>query len=112
MTDKPKRPRRAKKPLGSHPLGTTRQMPCAKSQTLGDILIESGVLPKPFYQTPPGGEPTIPHEPPRMTREGRADAYAIGGSFWSCSGHYGDLGGGPIYSWERARALGLLDERL
>jgi len=46
-----------------------------RSQTLGDILLEAGVLSKPFYQTPPGGELTIPHEPLRMTIERLADYY-------------------------------------
>ena len=70
-TDKPKR-RRAKKPLGSHPLGEKHM--AARMAEL-DRAKEWMADNKPFYQTPPGGEPVIPHEPPRMTIERLADDY-------------------------------------
>ena len=95
MTTKPKpgpaKPRtRRKKPLGSHPLDAaiTAKLAdlAAKQQPLGepfesilyenlDKLYVTDDAPKPFYTTPPGGEPTIPREPPRMTIERLADDY-------------------------------------
>jgi len=120
MTTKPKpgpaKPRtRRKKPLGSHPLD--ERLDHIVERSVSDVVAKAQKVmaaskPRPFYTTPPGGEPVIPREPPRMTIEGRAEAYRTGGYYWGCSDHYGELGGLPVYDWDRARALGLLDDRL
>ena len=116
-TDKPKR-RRAKKPLGSHPLGEKHM---AAQMAELDRAKEWMADNKPFYTTPEGGEPAIPHEPPRMTIEDCAEAAiddpggwlpfdgsSEGAIIWNTR-YY--LRADPTY-WDRARALGLLDDRL
>jgi len=62
--------------LGSHPLQElTPANDAALQESVYDCYQGGPLKPRPFYQTPPGGEPVIPHEPPRMTIDGLADEY-------------------------------------
>ena len=63
----PKEP--PKKPLRGHPLQElTPANDAALQESVYDCYQGGPPKPRPFYQTPPGGEPVIPHEPRRMTR--------------------------------------------
>jgi len=82
--------RRAVK-LGSHPLD--EKIMAARMAEL-DRAKKWMAENQTFYQTPPGGEPIIPHEPPRMTIERLADNYRkrqaprgarlFGWRYWEC----------------------------